>query len=940
MNSMRKIYLICVLCVLPIVDALCQKMNQTEVSSRMRKGVLPNGLSYFVVRNNIPEGKIEFSFLDRTGFYNEARSERGLSHLVEHIGMRSTRHFPEGLKRYFLAHGLSTGQNINASTTDITNYSLAIPSNDPVLYESSFQALMDWSCGISFLPDEVDEERAAVANEYDITKDSVSQAFFTSQYFLLDRNPLFARTMDSIDLKNVASTSIADIKKFYDRRYIPGQQAIVIVGDLDEYAVERKIREMFLGIRDGVAGVKEVPTIDGRYDMPLTGNNKLVTLTHGSRDPSINIRVYVKEKHVMSQSPDKWRIDVADLVFNQLLSNRRRQAAFGDHDVSMALQRRAINEMAQVDAFSTKITVTSKEEIKTAIELSVREMKRIERWGFSEVEFRNAINDIKSMFRSESYRKSSSISARIINAFSGAGDLPPDDVHILSFLEEITVREINERYRKWMDLSKNVDIFISLPNRTLQRRLNQKEVFSWVENAAKETIKNVSSKRQILKLAEPSIPPDTQDYVTYENTNSGMTDLKFRNGIRVLIDRLGPRDNAKESWNDIAIKCFKPIAVSPGSIDKSGKLYATAEIISSSKIANFSTDELAAWKEMKNAAGFLSLTAYDHADQTGFVGGCSLDNLSDVLKMIYYYSSNFKIDPAAVEKWKKRRLSSRAVKKTPFQVFEDSIKKVVHGYQTGEDSKLESITVAEVQSIYELNFKSTQDFTFVISGYFEYDDVIPLVNRYLGSIHTTALKSRGSKALNDSAATELHHPNPKARFFFKRDSIGNANVQLFFGIARQMTFKETLEMQVANELLRRALLRRLRERERGVYYVVCGIHKTSISLPGFIGINFESAPEKVDFLVNAAVDEIKHLAENVDGSVFSAALTAVQNREKISLTYSPKSADNVIAQVRAGYVHPGSNINEQIFKEMTLTDVRNALRELVDVDHSILFTLF
>ena len=51
-----------------------------SMTQQVRTGTLPNGLTYYIMRNQEPKGQADFFLAQRTGSVQEKENERGLAH--------------------------------------------------------------------------------------------------------------------------------------------------------------------------------------------------------------------------------------------------------------------------------------------------------------------------------------------------------------------------------------------------------------------------------------------------------------------------------------------------------------------------------------------------------------------------------------------------------------------------------------------------------------------------------------------------------------------------------------------------------------------------------------------------------------------------------------------------------------------------------------------
>ena len=72
------------------------KRTQATLSTdpNLHVGKLPNGLTYYILRNNTPPNRANFYLAQCVGSLQESDNQRGLAHFLEHLCFNGTRHFP------------------------------------------------------------------------------------------------------------------------------------------------------------------------------------------------------------------------------------------------------------------------------------------------------------------------------------------------------------------------------------------------------------------------------------------------------------------------------------------------------------------------------------------------------------------------------------------------------------------------------------------------------------------------------------------------------------------------------------------------------------------------------------------------------------------------------------------------------------------------------
>jgi zinc protease len=101
----------------------------------VRRGVLPNGIRWFVKKNTKPENRVSLRLAVPVGSTSEADDQQGIAHFVEHMNFNGSAHFKDAdqLVAYLRKIGLRFGADANAYTSfDETVYMLACrPADSP-----------------------------------------------------------------------------------------------------------------------------------------------------------------------------------------------------------------------------------------------------------------------------------------------------------------------------------------------------------------------------------------------------------------------------------------------------------------------------------------------------------------------------------------------------------------------------------------------------------------------------------------------------------------------------------------------------------------------------------------------------------------------------------------------------------------------------------------
>lgn len=91
-DTMLKKILSMVVTLVCAIPAIAQR--PLPLNPEVRHGVLPNGLSYYILHNEKPRGRANFYIAQKVGSALETPEQYGLAHFLEHMAFNGTRHFP------------------------------------------------------------------------------------------------------------------------------------------------------------------------------------------------------------------------------------------------------------------------------------------------------------------------------------------------------------------------------------------------------------------------------------------------------------------------------------------------------------------------------------------------------------------------------------------------------------------------------------------------------------------------------------------------------------------------------------------------------------------------------------------------------------------------------------------------------------------------------
>jgi zinc protease len=257
--------------------------------------------------------------------------------------------------------------------------------------------------------------------------------------------------------------------------------------------------------------------------------------------------------------------------------------------------------------------------------------------------------------------------------------------------------------------------------------------------------------------------------------------------------------------------------------------------------------------KLVDASAYMSL--YTH----GLSGSSTPRDLETALQLLHLHFTAPNRTPDTFELLK-RRLSAALANQSqsPGAVFSERLRRV----NTMDHYTSRSMTVDDVeklqagvmQNYYDARFANAADFTFFVTGTFSIDAITPLITTYLAS-----LPSRGTSKAAIGDVRLQFPPKVKRETVNKGQEPKSLTVMTFFAD----TGLDEIRMhraRAAATALETRLRDRLREELGGTYSVGVAYSNTQPQ-PGYgtMTVEFGSAPENVEKLVNAVLAEVERL---------------------------------------------------------------------------------
>jgi zinc protease len=212
--------------------------NPNSIFTPYTKVTLENGLTVIIKEvHAAPTAAIDIRVA--TGAKNETPDESGISHFVEHMLFKGTRHRKVGA----IAREIqSVGGNLNAETSlDTTHYYVTVPSE---YIELALDVTADAIQHSIFEPSEIDREKNVIFEEISMRQDNPQIAMGDLMIQKIFAGTPYANNIlgTPTTLKNINRETLLN---YYHQHYVPNNMTLVVVGDVNTNQVLKRVKKLF-----------------------------------------------------------------------------------------------------------------------------------------------------------------------------------------------------------------------------------------------------------------------------------------------------------------------------------------------------------------------------------------------------------------------------------------------------------------------------------------------------------------------------------------------------------------------------------------------------------------------------------------------------------------------------------------------------------------------
>ena len=826
--------------------------DSLRLDPTVRAGVLPNGMHYSIKPNHKPEARVSLRLAVGIGATAEADDQRGLAHLCEHMNFNGSDHFKDAddLVAYLQSIGLRFGADANAYTSfDETVYMLDVPTDRDSVLDRGVTALSDFAGRAHLSEKEVKKERGVVLEEWRLGR-GAGERMQRRWWPLLFKGSRYADRLP-IGLPEIIQKAPSKrLRDFYHDWYTPGRMAVIAVGDVDPARMDSLIRVHFADL-PGRAAALPTPS----FDVPAQKEAQVCVATD-KEATGTQVAVYVKNAHRGELTVADYRRGLAEALFGSMLNARLNEIAHRAHAPFLGGGAFGSALGRSLDIYGVAATVADGGAEK-GLSALLEEVARVRQHGFLDVELDRAKEELKAQneraWAEREKTESNGMAAELVSSYLTHEPAPGIEAGYLltkALLPGITLQDVSARTQR-LTHNDNRLVLVTAPEKAwssvptedalggILAAAADLKTEAWVDTTAGKPL-----------MAEQPKPGTIISRRVIEEI--GTTVLTLSNGVEVW---LKPTDFKAD---EIQFSAYSLGGLSLADSADFTMAFMTSAIVNDGGVGGFKSAELQKMLSGKLVRANPSFSLYTH----GLSGSARPADLETALQLVYLGFTQPTEDPdgfAALKQKFHAVFADRA--NSPELVFQDTLNAVNTGRfymsQIPTLAQFDDVKLGAALDFHRRHFANAADFSFFFAGNFAVDSIAPLLERYLGSLPSTGKRTAtyrpiGPRYPKGVSTVRVHkglEPKSSTRITFF--TTGGVLEELDLHRARACA-------NILNDHLRE----RLREMLSGTYGASASVSYTP-PLSGYTTaiIAFGCAPENVDKMVAAALDEVKKLRE-------------------------------------------------------------------------------
>lgn len=914
------------------------QQGKIDNDNTIRKGILPNGMTYYIRHNAQTKGVADFYIAQKVGSILEEKRQRGLAHFLEHMAFNGTKHFPgntlqPGIVAWCESVGIKFGANLNAYTSvDQTVYNIsAAPVTREGVIDSCLLILNDWSHELLLTDKEIDKERGVIEEEWRTRRSGMAMQRLSEQAMpVIYAGTKYSDCMPIGNIDIVRTFPYNDLRDYYSKWYRPDLQAIIVVGDINEDKIEEKIKKLFAKIP-----LPQNPA--HRIYYPIGNNEKMILYTATDKEqPTVNFTLYMKrdvtpkqERNTIQNYADDYKTNILRMAINDRLEelSRTKTAPF----ISASVRSGNFFLASTKDAFELSGVLKEGKALE-AIQLLVGEVERARANGITIDELKRGKAEMLSYaendYNDRSNRRNGEFVEQCVQNFLEETPIiePEKELEIVRKLDKtVTIDDVNA-LAKTIITNQNQVVTMFGPDKNTFKMPTNSSIENAILKAQKQhytpyKTQNTLTERLITKLPKPG------SIISERTYKYGYTEFTLSNGLKVYV----------RSTN------FEPDEVNLKLFSLGGKnIYPDSEMPNLTYLmAGATIGGVAQYNDLtleKMLAGkTATVTPFIDNDTRGMAGTSNVKDTKTLLELVYLYFTQPRKDPQAFKNLMEQQqefLTNAHV--NPMLAYNDTLHKVAYATNRMESmnkEQLKRVNYNRIMHIYKELFANAANFKLILTGNININKLKPLLCQYIAT-----LPSNNAKETIGTYEPKLVD-GKKTYIFHKKQTTPTAITTIVIKGKMEYNNRNELLMDAIGQLLRIVYTEKVREDKGGTYSVqASGNLQHHPNDEALLRIAFQTDPQKYNDLIPIVYKELEKMATEGPSQ---------QDLDKVK-AYELKVYNQVLRMnnyweyVLYTDLYNGIDVDTDfryIVENMTCDDIRTTLRNLLNQNNCIEVTM-
>ncbi|MDE6553723.1 MAG: insulinase family protein [Muribaculaceae bacterium] len=840
-----------------VAFAQMPQLTPLPLKPDVKSGVLPNGLTYYILHNEQPKDRANFYIAQKVGSALENQDQLGLAHFLEHMAFNGITHYPgKNMTDYLQSKGIRFGYDINAYTGfDETVYNIDnVITTDKPLMDSVLLVIRDWCDGILLEESEIEAERGVINEEWRSRNDVGTRMYTTILPKVFKEYQYQQMPIGKMEV--VMNFKPEVLRQYYKTWYRPDQQGIVIVGDFDADEMEAKVKELF-------STVKMPADVPAREYVEISDNQEpIFVLFQDPELPSSMVQTYFKQDKMpweMRNTKEGYLIDtLVKSILVQMLQNRLDEYQL-DPSCPYAQAKVLTGNFlvaATKDAF--QISVVAKDDLVPAYSAAMGVVARACKTGFTQSELDRAsaelLNNYEQVFNEKDKTYNSAYGRELIRHFIDNEPTPGIEVELLlakQNLPMISVGDFNA-FAAQLLTPENQVIVVSQPLNDKTTPAKEEEIVNALESAINAEyeayVDEVITDPLIANLPKPGSIKSSA-----HNALMGTTEFVLSNGVKVILK------TTDFKADEISVTAFRKGGKQAYSKDQAANVLMINDAVELSKLGNFDVNTL-----KKYLAGKTVSLGYSVNNYTDMLeGSSSVKDFNTLAEVIYAYFTELNPDETTYKSQIEKVIPIyEARAELPEIIFNRKLSQTVYGdnplMNPVDVEVLKKADYNTMLSMAKASMANAADYTFIFVGNIDEATLRPVLEQYIAT-----LPSKGKQS-DYKVVTSLDPVKGvvNEKYDQPMQSPVTQVYSLYTGRNLKWNIKNNIMVDLMSDVLDMIYIETLREDEGGTYGAqVGGSFNFATDIWQYFYF-YRTAEEKLDRLETRAKKELDDLLKN------------------------------------------------------------------------------